>query len=169
MLYRVNAGEIPGNIWIQRSEGGGRVVGEICHFVDAMMYLGGSVPVEVNAVAARGHDDAVSILLRFADGSTGTIVYSSLGDPSLPKEYLEVFAAGRVVQIDDFRRLTITRDGKASVTKRTQDKGQAALVAAFLAAARGKTPAPIPLGELEAVTAATLAIEDAIRGVSDAS
>jgi polar amino acid transport system substrate-binding protein len=169
MLYRVNAGEIPGNNWIQRSEGGGRVVGEICHFVDAMMYLGGSVPVEVNAVAARGHDDAVSILLRFADGSTGTIVYSSLGDPSLPKEYLEVFAAGRVVQIDDFRRLTITRDGKASVTKRTQDKGQAALVAAFLAAARGKTPAPIPLGELEAVTAATLAIEDAIRGVSDAS
>jgi predicted dehydrogenase/NADPH:quinone reductase-like Zn-dependent oxidoreductase len=164
MLYRINAGDIAGDHWIQRHEGGGRIVGEVCHFVDALTYLSGSLPVEANAVAARGHDDAVSILLRFADGSTGTIVYSSLGNPSVPKEYVEVFASGRVVQLDDFRRLTITRGDKTTVAKSGQDKGQAALVTAFLAAARGRKAAPIPLAELEAVTAATFAIEDALRG-----
>lgn len=163
MLYRINAGEILGDNWIQRSEGGGRIVGEICHFVDAMTYLSGSLPIEASAVAARGHDDAVSILLRFADGSTGTIVYASLGDPSLPKEYLEVFAAGRSVQLDDFRRLTVTCGGRSSVTKTAQDKGQAALVAAFLATIRSNMQAPIPLAALEAVTAATFAIEDSLR------
>ena len=69
----------------------------------------------------------------------------SLGDPSVPKEYIEVFAAGRVVQLDDFRRLTVTREGRSSVTKGIQDKGQAALVAAFLAAARGDGEVPLPL------------------------
>nr|WP_246781470.1 bi-domain-containing oxidoreductase [Rhodoblastus sphagnicola] len=167
MLYRVNAGEIPGDSWIQRSEGGGRIVGEVCHFVDAMTFLCGALPIEATAVAARGHDDAVSIILRFADGSTGAIVYSSLGDPSLPKEMIEVFAAGRVIQLDDFRRLSVTRGGKTSVVKSAQDKGQAALVAAFLAAAR-EGAAPIPVAELEAVTAATFAIEAALVGSCDA-
>jgi len=163
MLYRINAGEIAGDNWIQRDEGGGRIVGEVCHFVDAMSYLSGSLPIEAQAVAARGHADAVSILLRFADGSTGAIVYSSLGDPSVPKEQIEVFAAGRVIQLDDFRQLTVTRVGKSTVTKRAQDKGQTALVAAFLDAARGKAAAPIPLDEIEAVTAATFAIEASLR------
>ena len=83
MLYRVNAGAIPGDSWIQRDEGGGRIVGEVCHFVDALTYLCGALPVEAQAVAARDHADAVSAILRFADGSIGTIVYSSLGDPGV--------------------------------------------------------------------------------------
>ena len=62
-------------------EGGGRIVGEVCHFVDALAFLACSMPVEVSAIAAAGHDDAVSVLIRFADGSTGTIVYSS--DPEI--------------------------------------------------------------------------------------
>lgn len=163
MLYRVNAGAIPGDSWIQREEGGGRIVGEVCHFVDALTFLCGALPVEVSAVTAQGHDDAASMLIKFADGSTGTIVYSSLGDPSVPKEMIEVFATGRVVQLDDFTRLTVTARGKAKVSKAAQDKGQAALVSAFLAAARGKTEPPIPLAELAAVTEATFAIEDALR------
>jgi len=163
MLYRISAGAIPVDSWIQREEGGSRIVGEVCHFVDALTFMSGSRPVEVQAVAAKGHADAVSVLLRFADGSTGAIVYSSLGDPSVPKEQIEVFAAGRVVQLDDFVRLRITRSGKAETTKATQDKGQVGLVAAFVAATRGKGPAPIPLDDIAAVTRATFAIEDALR------
>jgi len=166
MIYRINAGAIPAGDWTQREEGGGRIVGEVCHFIDAMTYLCGSLPIEVHAIAAQLHADAVSILLRFQDGSTGTIVYSSLGDPAVPKEYLEVFAAGCVVQLDDFRKLTVTRKGKAEVSKGSQDKGQSGLVAAFFAAVRGTAPAPISLPELQAVTAATFAIEDALRGAA---
>jgi len=117
----------------------------------------------VQAIAARGHDDAVSVLIKFADGSTGTIVYSSLGDPAVAKEYIEVFAAGCVVQIGDFARLDITRGGKTTSVKDAQDKGQRSMVKAFIAATRGKGPVPIPLTELAAVTEATLAIEEALR------
>jgi predicted dehydrogenase/threonine dehydrogenase-like Zn-dependent dehydrogenase len=163
MLYRINAGVIPADNWIQRAEGGGRIIGEVCHFVDALMFLAGCVPVEVQAVSARNHRDAVSILVRFADGSTGTIVYSSLGDPSVPKESIEVFASGLVVQLDDFRRLTVTKSGRSKVSKGAQDKGHQALVESFIAAARGKSAAPIPLAELATVTAATFAIEEALR------
>jgi polar amino acid transport system substrate-binding protein len=163
MLYRINAGAIPSDSWIQRAEGGGRIVGEVCHFVDALTFLADSLPIEAQAVAARGHDDSVSILVRFADGSTGTIVYCSLGDAAISKEYIEVFAAGRVAMLDDFRRLTVTSSGESIITKGSQDKGQATLVAAFLAAVRGQRAPPIPLAELEAVTAATFAIEEALR------
>jgi polar amino acid transport system substrate-binding protein len=163
MLYRVNAGAIAGDNWIQREEGGGRIVGEVCHFVDALVYLTDSLPVEVSAQSARGHDDAVSILIKFADGSTGTIVYSSLGDAAVSKEYIEVFAAGRVAQLDDFRRLTVSKEGRQTIAKSAQDKGQQALVAAFMSAVKKGGEPPIPLSELAAVTEATFAIEEALR------
>ena len=166
MTYRINAGVIPGDSWIQRDEGGGRILGEACHFVDSLTYLCGALPVEVQAAACQGHSDAVSAILRFADGSVGTIIYTSLGDPSLPKEYLEAFGNGRAVTLDDFTALTIHAGGKAKTVKAAQDKGQAALVAAFLDAARGKAEAPIPLDEIEAVSAATIAIEEALRAAS---
>jgi predicted dehydrogenase/threonine dehydrogenase-like Zn-dependent dehydrogenase len=163
MLYRINAGAIPGDSWIQRDEGGGRIVGEVCHFVDALTFLCGSLPIEAQAITARDHADAVSILIRFADGSTGTIVYTSLGDQGVSKEYLEAFAAGRVVQLDDFRRLTITSGGKARVQKGAQNKGQREVVEEFLAATRGKRAAPISMAEVVAVTETTLAIEESLR------
>jgi polar amino acid transport system substrate-binding protein len=163
MLYRVNAGAIPKDSWVLREEGGGRIIGEVCHFVDALTFLAGSLPIEAQAISARGHHDAISVLIRFGDGSTGTIVYSSLGDAAVDKEEIEVFAAGRVVQLHDFRRLVVTASGKASVTKSSQDKGQAALVRAFLAAVRGEQSTPITFAELAAVTEATFAIEDALR------
>ncbi len=165
MLYRVNAGSIPGESWIKRAEGGGRILGEACHFIDTLVFLSGSLPTEVSAVAAAGHDDAVSTLIRFADGSTGAIVYSSLGDEAVAKEYIEIFAAGRVAQIDDFRRLTITAGGKSTLIKSAHDKGQADLVKAFFAAMRGEPNAkdPTPLEQLAAVTEATFAIEESLR------
>ena len=163
MIYRINAGMLPSDSWIQRDEGGGRILGEVCHFVDSLTYLCGSLPTEVQAASAGGQSDAVSAILRFADGSVGTIVYSSLGDPSLPKEYLEAFANGRAVRLNDFTELTVHAGGKSRVSKGRQDKGQSQLVAAFLEAARGRAAAPIPLDEIEAVTLATLAIEEALR------
>jgi polar amino acid transport system substrate-binding protein len=163
MLYRVNAGEVPSDSWIQRGEGGGRIIGEVCHFVDTLTYLAGSLPIEAQAVAMRDRGDAVSILLRFADGSTGTIVYSSVGDPMVPKENLEVFAARTVVQMEDFTRLTITSGGKATTTKGNQDKGQKSMIKAFVEATRDGCIAPIPLTEMVAVTEATFAIEEALR------
>jgi len=163
MLYRINAGAIPADSWIQRAEGGGRVLGEMCHFVDALAFLCGAAPVDVQAVAARDHDDAVSALIRFADGSTGAIVYSSLGDPSVPKEYVEVFAPGAVVRLLDFTSLEITRGGRTTRSKGAQDKGQKALAAAFIAATRGDGPPPFALDELVAVSEATLLIDEAVR------
>lgn len=163
MFYRVNAGDIPSDSWIQRGEGGGRIVGEICHFVDTLTYLARSLPIEAQAVALRDRGDAVSILLRFADGSTGTILYSSVGDASVPKEYLEVFTAGTVVQMEDFTRLTVTSGGKSTTTTANQDKGQKAMVRAFIAATRKGGAESIPLTELMAVTEATFAIEEALR------
>jgi polar amino acid transport system substrate-binding protein len=159
MHYRINAGHVPGDNWLHGSEGGGRIVGEACHFVDALAFLAGGPPVAVEAFSPDGIGDTVSAVLRFADGSTGTILYSSLGDSALPKEYLEVFASGLVIRLDDFRKLHITRGGK-TITKSAsaQDKGQAGLVKAFYAAARDGAPPPIPLDELIAVSAATLDI-----------
>jgi predicted dehydrogenase/threonine dehydrogenase-like Zn-dependent dehydrogenase len=162
MLYRINAGAIPGDNWTHGKEGGGRVLGEVCHFVDTLTWIAGSGPIEVFAVAARDNKDAVSIVLRFADGSTGTIVYSSLGDAAVAKEYIEIFSNGLVIQLDDFRALTVTRSGKATVTRSGQDKGQAGLVDAFLTAIASGGKPPIPLEELRAVTEATLAIEDSL-------
>lgn len=159
MHYRVNAGHVPGDSWLHGAQGGGRIVGEACHFVDALTFLAGGPPVSVSAFRPEGIDDTVSAVLRFADGSTGTILYSSLGDSSLPKEYLEIFASGTVVRLDDFRKLHITTGGKTTTQSASaQDKGQAGLVKAFYAAARDGAAAPIPLDELVAVSEATLDI-----------
>jgi predicted dehydrogenase len=151
---------------VQGAEGGGRIVGEVCHFIDTMVALCGAAPVRVDAQAAKGHPDAVTLQLGFADGSIGSVVYTSLGDASLPKEYLEVWTDRLAIIIDDYRSLAITRNGRTSRRKLArQDKGQQALVAAFMASVvtPGASPA-IPFDELAAVTAATFLAEAAIRG-----
>ena len=165
MLYRVNAGPTPADSWIQRGEGGGRVLGEVCHFIDALTFLADSLPVEAQAVRTGGLSDCVSILLAFADGSTGTILYSSLGDPAAPKEYVEVFARDKTLRLEDFSELTAHVAGKARKRSAKQDKGQTGLVSAFLAAAREGAKPPIPLDEIEAVSRMTIVIEEALRGV----
>jgi polar amino acid transport system substrate-binding protein len=91
------------------------------------------------------------------------MVYSSIGDPSVPKEIVEVFADGVVVQLEDFRKLLVTSRGRTSKTSGAQDKGQSGLLAAFLAATRGQGTAPIALSDLVAVTEATFAIEESLR------
>ncbi|HZI19593.1 MAG TPA: bi-domain-containing oxidoreductase [Pyrinomonadaceae bacterium] len=171
ILYRVNSGRVPRTHWVQDpATGGGRIIGEVCHFVDLMQFLVGSPVVRVHAesVSARDHEvieeDSVFITLRFADGSNGSIAYLAEGDRSLRKERVEIFGEGRAFVIEDFRAASLHAGGRERRERlRTQDKGQAALVRAACAHVRGGGEAPTPLAGLEATTRATFRILDALR------
>ena len=171
ILYRVNAGRIAREHWIQDSrEGGGRIIGEVCHFIDLMTFYTGAPPVSIFAEAASGHnqaiidEDSVFITIRFADGSNGCIAYLSEGDKALAKERVEIFGNQRSVVIDDFRSATFYKDGKSDVKRlRAQDKGQAAEVRAICDVVLHDGPAPIPLEELVATTRATFRALDSLR------
>lgn len=157
LSYRINAGAIPRDSWVHGSEGGGRIVGEVCHFVDTLSALCGADPVAWEALFPPGVDDGLAATIRFADGSVGTILYAPAGDAAMPKERIEAIGTGIALTIDDFARLTIHQAGKTRTRKAAQDKGQRALVKAFLdARATGTTP--IALATLDAVSRATLGL-----------
>jgi predicted dehydrogenase/threonine dehydrogenase-like Zn-dependent dehydrogenase len=167
-VMTVNAGAIPREHWTQDPErGGGRIVGEGCHFVDLLRHLAGA-PIEGWDVAPlrRGGapvDDVSSFMLRFADGSHGTVHYLANGHKGFPKERLEVFAGGRVLQIDNFRRLRAWGWKKAGDRSLRQDKGQNACAAAFLEAVRQGRPSPIPFDEIMEVSRVSVALAEAAR------
>lgn len=171
ILYRINAGRISRDHWTQDSqEGGGRIIGEVCHFVDLMQFWIGQPPVSAFAEAVSTdnaqavNDDSVFITLRFADGSNGCIAYLAEGEKTLGKERIEIFGDGRSVVLDDFRQATFYESGKARETKlRAQDKGQAACVAATCEMVRDGTAAPITLAELVTTTRATFRAVDSLR------
>ncbi len=164
VTYRVNAGEIPKESWIQQDEGGGRIVGEVCHFVDTLQFLTGADIEEVFAYQAASGADTLSIVLKFSDGSVGNINYFATGDRSFPKERIEVYGGGRVAVLDDFRQLEMWSEGKRKVTKRlAQDKGFDQELGAFAKAVRCGGEMPIAWRSLVMTTLATLRIEDALR------
>lgn len=171
ILYRVNAGRIPKEHWTQNAqEGGGRIVGEVCHFIDFMQYLTGALPVSVFAesIGAKSGKtvdaDSVFITLRFADGSNGTVAYLSEGDKGLAKERVEIFGAGRAFVLDDYRRATLYKDGREEqVTLKAQDKGQQAQVRAVCSSVLEGGSAPISLDELAATSRATFRVLDSLR------
>jgi polar amino acid transport system substrate-binding protein len=168
MIYRVNAGAIPAAHWTQDPAiGGGRIIGEACHFVDLLSFLCGACPTRISASALpdpHGLCDTVSIQLDFADGSIGTIAYFANGGKSLEKEYIEVYCAGQTGILRDFRQLEIHGSGKPEKKKTlSQDKGQTAMIRAFLESLHQGGPAPIPLEDLLATTLATLAAEQSLR------
>ncbi|HJR08937.1 MAG TPA: bi-domain-containing oxidoreductase [Pyrinomonadaceae bacterium] len=171
ILYRVNAGRIPRSHWVQDArEGGGRIIGEVCHFIDLMQFLTGALTVRVyaEAIASRNeeivNDDSVMITLRFSDGSNGTIAYLAEGDRALPKERIEIFGGGKTFIIEDYRTATLYAGGRERQMKlRAQDKGQAEEVRAVCAVVSEGTPAPIALEDLAATTRATFRIRDSLR------
>ena len=139
LVYRVNAGPIPKTHWLRDTQvGGGRIIGEACHFLDLMTWLAGSTPVSVMAQSAGGSPDDLSAVIKFSDGSVGTLVYTGLGNAAVPKERLEVFAGGGVAILDDFSALTLAGLPGKSMKLRTQDKGTRALLANFVAAVQGR-------------------------------
>jgi len=166
LVMTVNAGAIPADHWTQDpAVGGGRIIGEACHFIDLLRFLAGVRIVRAEALALDAATrDSVSISLGFADGSLGTILYLANGSKAFPKERLEVFAAGRVLQLDNFRKLTgFGWPGFKKLNLWRQDKGQQACAAAFVQALRARVAGeavapPIPLEEILEVSRVTIEV-----------
>ena len=170
MSYRVNAGLISRQHWIQDPErGGGRTIGEACHFVDFMTYIAGALPVKVwSQVLPNGStycDDNVAANLEFSNGSIGSLVYVANGDKSLPKERFEVFSGGKAAVLDDFRRLELRQNGRVKLHRSLlrQDKGHRNGWRAFCDAIRNNAPNPISVAELAATSLATFAVLQSAR------
>ena len=171
ILFTINAGAIPATHWTQdEANGGGRIIGEACHFIDLARHLVGSPIRAVNAMTvgrqsgAGRADDKSSFTLGFEDGSFATILYLANGHRSFPKERIEVFCGGHILQLDNFRVLRgFGWPGFRRMRLWRQDKGNAACVAAFLDALRTGGEAPIPARELFEVTRVTFDVADALR------
>ena len=169
MVMTVNAGEIPADHWTQQpSEGGGRILGEACHFVDLLRYLAGAPIEQVSAVAmdtgGTVSEDNATLNLQFGDGSMGTVHYFANGHRSFPKEHLQVFCDGRVLALDNFR--TLRGYGWSGLGRHVllrQDKGNAACVSAFVEAVRAGRATPIPFDEIVNVTRACLQAVEQLR------
>ena len=165
MQCRINAGYLPPNHWIHDPEqGGGRIVGEICHFVDLMTHIAGGPPVRVAAHAMRDagryRGDNVVATLEFASGALGTITYVANGDTSVAKERIEIFGGEKVAVLDDFRRLDLTSNGKTkSYTSRPgQDKGHRGEWETLVNALAEGGSWPVGLEDLVSTSLATFAI-----------
>jgi predicted dehydrogenase/threonine dehydrogenase-like Zn-dependent dehydrogenase len=169
--YRVNGGRIPRGHWgHDPKEGGGRIIGEVCHFIDFMHFITGSLTERVyaEAISSSHHDvindDSVFIILRFADGSNGSIAYLAEGDRAMPKERIEIFGGGKSFVIDDFRGANAFQDGRETQIKlREQDKGQKDEVRAVCAMVREGKASPIALDDLAATTRATFRTLESLR------
>lgn len=157
--YRINAGTVAKDHWTQDPNiGGGRILGEFCHFIDLAVYLTGSKVKTVSATALNNPDhlnDTISVTLGFENGSIASISYFSNGNKELDKEYLEIFSGGQVVVIYDFKEMNLL--GKSSKQEKIpkQDKGHKAELAAFINAIEKGTSAPIPFEEICHVTLVT--------------
>lgn len=168
MHYRVNAGYIPPNHWVHDPIlGGGRIIGEACHFIDFLTFLVGASPLSVSAHAlpdgGKYTQDNVSMTFTFPDGSLGVVDYLANGDKSFPKERIEIFCAGRVAVLDDFRVLDMVHDGLRKTLRQVQDKGWHAEWLAFARAIHAGDKSPIPYEQLLGVTRASFAAVESLR------
>lgn len=171
VIITVNAGNIPSDHWTQDPTiGGGRIIGEACHFIDLARHLVGHSIVAHRAVTLGRHpaiavrDDKVSLTLEFADGSVATVHYLANGDKGFPKERVEVFTAGRVLQLDNF--LKLKGWGWKGFSKKTlwrQDKGAEAIVSAFLSAVQKATMPPIAQAEIMEATRVSIELAQGVR------
>lgn len=148
--YRVNAGHIPAQHWVHGSEGGGRNIGEACHFYDFVTFLTGARAVDVQASAIRPatdyyrSDDNFIATIRFEEGSVATLTYTALGAPDHPKERVEVYCDGRIAELEDFRSLTFAGSGHKGLKTKLADKGHEAEILAFGRGIRsGEWPLPL--------------------------
>lgn len=165
-IMTVNAGAIPGDHWTQDPlVGGGRIIGEACHFIDLLRFLAGVPMTHWQRLSMDSlTQDTVSLHLRFVDGTIGTVHYFANGTKAFPKERLEVFTAGRVLQLDNYRKLTgygWPSFGKMNLWR--QDKGQKACAKAFIKAIQGRAPVPIPFDEILEVSRVSIALAGCVQ------
>jgi predicted dehydrogenase/threonine dehydrogenase-like Zn-dependent dehydrogenase len=164
---RCNGGFIPRSSWIQSRENGGRIIGELCHFVDWARAVV-QRPIETITAAALPdagsyNQDNVTVTISFQDGSLANLLYLANGDRAVAKEYFEVFCEGSIARIDDFKTLYLSHNGKTKVFKGGGDKGHRREIELTLEAMKQRKEAPISFAELLEVTEATFAVEEAIR------
>jgi predicted dehydrogenase len=166
---RVNAGPIPTEHWSQSLEqGGGRIVGEMCHFVDLACYIAGAAPTQAQAFGLRNGkaptlQDSLVATMTFANGAVASLTYVAEGDTAYPKELVEVFCGGQVMVIDDFRVCTVAARGKCDQTKLGHvDKGHAREMQEFVSLAAGKPSPILTFADCALSTAATLAIIESL-------
>ena len=168
MNYRINAGVIPKEHWTQNEEtGGGRIIGEVCHFIDLMQFFTDSLPDTVYAQCINTtndkikNDDSICITIKFKDGSVGNILYTAGGDKSLPKERFEVFGGGKSGIINDFRTGELYSGNKLKILK-LDGKGHKQETEAFLKAIKLGTPMPISFDSLYYTSLATFRVLDSL-------
>ncbi|HZM22487.1 MAG TPA: bi-domain-containing oxidoreductase [Anaerolineales bacterium] len=166
--YRVNAGYLPLNHWTHDPEiGGGRIIGEACHFVDFITFLVGEPPISVTAHGLpdtnKYREDNVSMTFTFPDGSIGIVDYLANGDKSFAKERVEVFCGGKIAVLDDFVSLQMIEDGKKKEEKGVQDKGWVNEWKVFTRSIREGGPPPIPYEQLIGVSKSTFAAVESVR------
>jgi predicted dehydrogenase/threonine dehydrogenase-like Zn-dependent dehydrogenase len=168
MVFRINAGNIPTDNWLHNPlEGGGRIIGEMCHFIDLARHFARSKITSVQASAARNSNktsDDITANLHFGDGSLATIAYTSLGDPGFPKERLEIFTGNTVLVLDNFKNLSVTANGSTkNHSNNKQDKGFKGELLAFTKAVSAGGPATIDENELFETSYGTLAVLESLQ------
>ncbi len=167
--YRVNAGKIPKSHWVQSPEQGGRIIGEVCHFIDCMVFLTGSLPVRVFAESVSSENitdvnaDNVMITIKFSDGSIGVVSYLAGGDSLLPKEYCEVFCQRSVAVMNNFNSVELIKNGNRKVHKFDGKKGINEEIREVVKAVRNGESMPIPFEQIYSVTQATFAAVESLR------
>lgn len=170
MHYRINAGYLPLTHWLHDPRvGGGRIIGESCHFIDFLVFLSDSKPISVISLGlpdlGKYQHDIVSMVFTFEDGSIGVIDYLANGDKNLPKEYLEAFCGGKVALLDDFRNLTMIEKGHTKKIKSRfiQDKGHQKSWNSFVECVRMDQESPIDFGSLWNVTQASFSAVESLK------
>jgi predicted dehydrogenase/threonine dehydrogenase-like Zn-dependent dehydrogenase len=168
--YRVNAGFLPPTHWLHDpTQGGGRIIGEGCHFIDFLTFLVGESPLSVHAAGLPDKEkynrDNVLITLHYPDGSIGTVTYLANGNKNYAKERVEVFTSGRIAVLSDFRTLELVTEEHKSVmrSRLRQDKGHARAWQAFLTAVKQGDAPPIPYDQLISTARATFAAVESLR------
>lgn len=167
MIYRINAGAIPKDSWIQDMEiGGGRIIGETCHFIDYLTFINGSLPISVSAMAmkdSQGLNDTVNIILDFENGSTGIIAYYANGAKGLPKEYIEINRSGTTAVLSDFKNLSIYSGEKTKRKKLfNQNKGQKEMMDSLFNNLLSNGTVPISFNTICRISEASFAVVESI-------
>ena len=164
---RINAGNLSSDHWVNdQSVGGGRIVGEVCHFIDLAYFIAGDKISTVYAdIMPSPHNllNTLVISLSFANGSIASISYFSNGNKKVSKEWIEVFCDGTVLQIDDFRKTLIFSDKTKIINYKKQDKGHKTEISEFINSVRNGTECPIPFNESYHTSLATFKVLDSIK------
>ncbi len=168
--YRVNAGNIPRGHWINDPEiGGGRIIGEVCHFVDLAQYITGAKPIQVytrKMSANQSHiinEDNICSIITYDNGSLATITYTSVGDKAYPKEQLEIFFNGTVITCDNFTKTQIWSGGRNATLKTPgMDKGFGPLYSNYVSFLQGNAPIPISLEDMFTNTLTTFKVRESL-------